>query len=134
MLTHLHWDHCQNADLFKGARIALHPREVDYARNPSPRDINAASYIADMMDKMKVDLVSDGDSIADGVSVIETPGHTKGHISVVATVDHEKVLVSRDALPDGGTVKRGIPYNIFWDILMFRIERKEKGGSDSEGN
>ena len=76
VLTHLHWDHCQNADLFKGARIALHPREIDYARNPSPRDINAASYIADMMDKMKVDLVSDGDSIADGVSVIETPGHT----------------------------------------------------------
>ena len=26
VLTHLHWDHCQNTDLFKGARIALHPK------------------------------------------------------------------------------------------------------------
>ena len=34
----------------------------------------------------------------------------------MATVDDEKVLVAGDALPDGGTVKRGIPYNIFWDV------------------
>ena len=116
ILTHLHWDHCQNTDLFRNARILLHPKELDYARNPSPRDISAAWYIADMLDKMKVEPVSDGDSIAEGVSIIDTPGHTKGHISVLTKVDGETVLVSGDALPDSGTVRRGVPYNVFWDL------------------
>ena len=65
---------------------------------------------------MRVEPVSDGDSVAEGVSVIDTPGHTKGHISVLVEVGNDKILVAGDALPDGGTVKRGMPYNIFWDV------------------
>ena len=116
ILTHLHWDHCQNTDMFPNARVALHPKELDYARSPAPGDFTAASYIVDMLDALNVEPVSDGDSIAEGVSIIDTPGHTKGHISVVATVDDEKVLVAGDALPDGGTVRRRLPYNVFWDV------------------
>ena len=116
ILTHLHWDHCQNTDLFKDARIVLHPKELDYARNPNRGDISAAWYIADMLGKMKVEPVSDGDEIAEGVTIVDTPGHTKGHVSVLADVGGEKVLVAGDALPDSGTVKRGMPYNIFWDV------------------
>ena len=116
VLTHLHWDHCQNTDLFRNARIAVHPRELDYARNPNPKDISAAWYVADMLGKMKVDPVSEGDEIVDGVSILDTPGHTRGHIGVVVEVGRERVLVAGDALPEGGTVKRGLPYNIFWDV------------------
>ena len=116
VLTHLHWDHCQNTDLFGKARIALHPKELDYARSPARGDTSAAWYIADMLGKMKVEPVSDGDEIAEGVSVLDTPGHTKGHLSVLVEVGGEKVLVAGDALPDGGAVKRGMPYNVFWDV------------------
>ena len=116
ILTHLHWDHCQNTDLFKNARIVVHPKELDYARNPNRGDRSAAWYIADMLGKMKAEPASDGDSIADGVSVIDTPGHTKGHISVLLESGGEKVLVAGDALPDSGTVKRRLPYNVFWDV------------------
>jgi glyoxylase-like metal-dependent hydrolase (beta-lactamase superfamily II) len=52
----------------------------------------------------------------EGVSIIETPGHTKGHISVVVDEGDEKTLIAGDAMPDSGTVKRGLPYNIFWDV------------------
>ena len=116
ILTHLHWDHCQNTDLFKDARILVHPRELDYARNPNRGDVSAAWYIADMMGKMKVEPISDGDRVTDGVSIIDTPGHTRGHISVLVEVGDDRVLVAGDALPDSGTVKRGVPYNIFWDV------------------
>ena len=116
VLTHLHWDHCHNADLFTNARVLVHPAELDYARSPNRADFNYASYFADMLAKLKVEPISEGDSIVEGVAIIDTPGHTKGHISVVAEVDGEKVLVAGDALPDGGTVKRGVPYNIFWDV------------------
>ena len=28
ILTHMHWDHCQNTDLFPNARILVHPKEL----------------------------------------------------------------------------------------------------------
>ena len=77
ILTHLHWDHCQNTDLFTNSRILVHPKELDYARNPARGDRSTAWYIADMMDKMKVEPVSDGDSVAEGVGIIDTPGHCR---------------------------------------------------------
>ena len=116
VLTHLHWDHCQNADLFPGARVLVHPKELDYAKNPNPADGNSATYFLDVLRKLKVEPISEGDAIADGISVIDTPGHTKGHISVRLEVDGEAALVAGDALPDGGAVSRGVPYNIFWDV------------------
>ena len=116
ILTHMHWDHCQNTDMFSNARILVHPKEIDYAHNPNPADHNAAKYIADMMDKMRVEPISDGDVVADGISIIDTPGHTLGHISIVAEVGDENILVAGDAMPDGGTVTRRLPYNVFWDV------------------
>ena len=116
ILTHMHWDHCQNADLFGNARVLVHPKEIDYAYDPNPADVNSASYFADMLKKLRVDPVSDGDTVVEGVSIIDTPGHTMGHISVLAEIDGEKVLIAGDALPDGGTVRRRLPYNVFWDV------------------
>ena len=116
VLTHLHWDQCQNTDLFPNARILVHPKELDYARNPARGDTSAAWYVADMMAKMKAEPISEGGEVAEGVSVIETPGHTIGHLSVLLEVDGEKVLVAGDALPDGGSVRRGLPFNVFWDV------------------
>jgi len=116
VLTHLHWDQCQNTDLFPNARILVHPKELDYARNPARGDTSAAWYVADMMAKMKAEPISEGGEVAEGVSVIETPGHTIGHLSVLLEVDGEKVRVAGDALPDGGSVRRGLPFNVFWDV------------------
>ena len=116
VLTHLHWDHCQNADLFPDARVLVHPKEIDYARNPRRGDHQIATYFSDMLAKLRVVPISEGDRIAEGVSVIDTPGHTKGHVGVVVSVDGKDVLVTGDALPDGGTVRRGLPYNVFWDV------------------
>ena len=116
MLTHLHWDHCQNTDLFTNARILVSPQELDYAKNPARGDTSAAWYIADMLDKMKAEPISDGDEIVDGVSVISTPGHTVGHMAVLLELDGEKTLVAGDAFPDAGTAYRKLPYNVFWDV------------------
>jgi N-acyl homoserine lactone hydrolase len=116
LLTHLHWDHCQNTDMFPNARILVNPVEYDYARNPKSQDHATVKYIADMLEKMKLELVSDGDTIIEGVKIIETPGHTKGHISVVADLGGENILIAGDALPDSATVLRKLPYNVFWDV------------------
>ena len=115
ILTHLHWDHCQNVDLFGNARVLVHPKELDYARSPKRGDLAAAAGVTDVLATMDVEPVSDGDVIAEGLSVIDTPGHTKGHISLLADLEGDRVLVAGDAMPDAGTVRRGLPYNVFWD-------------------
>ena len=127
ILTHMHWDHCQNTDMFSNARILVHPKEIDYAHNPNPADHNAAKYIADMMDKMRVEPISDGDVVAEGISIIDTPGHTLGHISVVADIGDENILVAGDAMPDGGTVTRKLPYN----VLLGRERRHRECREDT---
>jgi glyoxylase-like metal-dependent hydrolase (beta-lactamase superfamily II) len=116
ILTHMHWDHCQNTDMFRNARILVHPAELDYARNPNRADFAVAQYMADMVDKMKVELVSEGDRVAEGISIVETPGHTIGHISVAVSAGGENVLIAGDALPDSGSVARGLPTNVFYDV------------------
>ena len=116
ILTHMHWDHCQNTDLFRNARVLVNPVEIDYARNPNSWDLAVAAGMADMMRNMKVEVVSEGDTIVDGVSILETPGHTKGHMSVLAEIDGEKCPDRRRC--HAGEWHRGArryPYNIFWD-------------------
>ena len=128
ILTHMHWDHCQNTDLFRNARVLVNPVEIDYARNPNSWDLAVAAGMADMMRNMKVEVVSEGDTIVDGVTILETPGHTKGHMSVLADIDGEKVLIAGDAMPESGTVARGIPYNIFLGHRRRSRQRREDGG------
>lgn len=116
ILTHLHWDHCQNIDLFPNARILVHPKEIDYLKHPFRGDHNVASYFEDVLSKLRVEPISEGTKIAKDVSVIDTPGHTKGHISVLISVEGNNLLIAGDALPDGGTIRRRLPYNVFWDV------------------
>ena len=85
ILTHMHWDHCQNTDLFTNARVLVNPTEIDYARNPNKWDLAVASGMADMMRNMKVDTVSEGDKIVDGVSMIETPSTILSPSETVST-------------------------------------------------
>ena len=69
-----------------------------------------------MMRNMKVESVSEGDTIVEGVSIIETPGHTKGHMSILVEINGENVIIAGDALPESGSIARGLPYNVFWDV------------------
>ena len=38
ILTHAHWDHSQNTDLFPNAEIVIHSKELEYSKNPRPSD------------------------------------------------------------------------------------------------
>ena len=75
--THLHTDHCGCNDLFVNARFFAHRLE-----EPPLGTVK----------------VEEGSVLAEGVTVIETPGHTAGSISVLVRSDVD-YLICGDALP-----------------------------------
>jgi len=82
VFTHLHGDHCggalaDGAPVFPKARVMLHPAEQAHWQD---RDAPAARVIAAYADRLQ--LVADGQAIADGVTVWDLPGHTPGHIGL----------------------------------------------------
>jgi len=115
VLTHAHWDHTQNVDLFPKATFLLHPAEIDYARNPKPTDWATARYFVDTLRGRQVREVTEGEEIEPGVRILETPGHTKGHISLLVETPGGPVVIAGDAVGDAYAALQGKPYLIFWD-------------------
>ena len=115
ILTHAHWDHCQNIDMFPEAKILISGKELEYARNPKKGDFATNRYFLDTLRKHEVEEVGEGAEIEPGISIIETPGHTKGSISVLVDTSDGKVAISGDALPWAKSVVTGQPMIIFWD-------------------
>ncbi|MBI4337787.1 MAG: MBL fold metallo-hydrolase [Chloroflexi bacterium] len=115
VMTHAHWDHTQNVDVFPKAAVAIHPAELDYARSPKPSDWATARYFPESLRGRRVKEVVEGEEVEPGIKVLETPGHTKGSISLVVQTAKGPVAITGDAMSDAGTPQRGKPFLIFWD-------------------
>jgi N-acyl homoserine lactone hydrolase len=115
VLTHSHWDHILNADVFKNAEFLLHPWEIEYAKAPHPQDWATPEYTWTILERCNIREIQEGDEIDDGVRVILTPGHTRGSISLVVQQGDGSVVVCGDALPNAQTALDECPSLIFWD-------------------
>ena len=115
VLTHAHWDHAQNVDVFPNATICIHPKELEYARNPKPDDWATARYFPDTLRNLNVREVQEGEVLESGVRILDTPGHTRGSISVVVETSDGSVVLAGDALTSPGSAFIGKPFLIFWD-------------------
>lgn len=113
VLTHLHWDHMQNLDLFPNATIYLHPAELAYARGRG--DWATMRYLGPVLAERQVELVEEGYLLEPGVSVLDTPGHTGGSLTLVVETPEGTVGVCGDALPNARTALRRKPYLVFHD-------------------
>jgi len=89
ILTHLHWDHCWNLELFPNARIYVQRSELRHAIAPNPHEYAAYTLRKDTncpgwfraLDQLEL---LEGDmQIAPGIRAITTPGHTPGSQSVL---------------------------------------------------
>jgi len=97
--THLHFDHCGNNGLFKHARFFVQADELRYAY--SPERFQMAAYIPELFDVSGLDYesVRGRREVADGVTVVPTPGHSVGHQSVVVRVGEKNYVYCGDASP-----------------------------------
>jgi N-acyl homoserine lactone hydrolase len=94
ILTHLHFDHAGGLADFRHADVHVHEREIAAAEQPSD-----ALYFADEVQRTPRFRLHPGDfAPCPGVRVIETFGHTLGHVSVyIELADGPPILLAGDA-------------------------------------
>ena len=101
LLTHLHYDHAGNVELFPNAEIYADDEDIEDCRYDS-RKFNF--YVSEEVDEiLKKELISLPVEIG-SLKVIKVPGHTRGS---VAFLDEErKLLFSGDTLFANGIIGR----------------------------
>jgi glyoxylase-like metal-dependent hydrolase (beta-lactamase superfamily II) len=105
LLTHFHWDHMANIELFKDALIYASNEEIkDFKKDRTDfvrmKDLD---WLADI-NKIKILDIKEFEKKHKSFKVILTPGHTRGSISIL----YKGVLFSGDTLfnKDGSMIGR----------------------------
>ena len=118
VLTHLHWDHCLNVEMFPRAKVVLGEAELKDGFLMEPGQPQNEAFKAALR-KMKLETAGDGYRISKHATALLTPGHSPGHIAVVLKGDDGKVTVmSGDAVPNYRAYLREFPDISFYDKTM----------------
>ena len=98
-LSHLHFDHSNNIDLFPDAAVYVSKREWDYAREPHERDISIPWLIHEQLRKHDLRLVEGEGHLVDGVRYFPAPGHTPGSYALeIDSAANGRVIIAGDAI------------------------------------
>ncbi|MEV6282135.1 MBL fold metallo-hydrolase [Kribbella sp. NPDC051770] len=105
VLSHGHWDHIQNIDLFAGSRVVVHPAELTFLANPAGP--HTPSWTSSVLAGLEITETAEGDEVLPGVQVIELPGHTPGSIGLSVATDDGTVVLTGDAVPTLDVLRSG---------------------------
>lgn len=115
VLTHAHWDHIQNTDVFAHATVLLHPAELHYLRAPHPEDWATPPWTAEILADARVLESSEPDTPMPGTHLLDLPGHTPGTLGVRVETPTGSALIVGDALPRAAAVPTGRHPLVFAD-------------------
>jgi len=96
ILTHLHFDHASNNDLFPEAEFVLQESEYEAAKDPLPvLRWTYSDESIETLETMGVRLIDGKHRLMEGIELYHTPGHTEGMQSVlVQTESGRHALIS----------------------------------------
>jgi len=94
--SHLHFDHCSGNRLFPNATFVMSKAELRHAFVPDPWE--RLGYDRDLVDipgaKMELLELNGYDyELVPGVTLLETPGHSAGHLSVIVRLEKDPPMV-----------------------------------------
>ena len=118
ILTHLHWDHSQNCDLFTNAIKYVWAEELQYSMCPVA--LQAKPYDAPIHPNTRWPVVAqqgiifepiwkDNTEIVPGVTYFHTPGHTPGHCSVAVETRVGTYVIAADVIQINEGLERRVP-------------------------
>jgi hydroxyacylglutathione hydrolase len=126
LLTHLHYDHCGNIDLFQNAKVYASEEELEnFKETPNDFFIQGISQEARKMLEKAKPLQEEMNNL----EIIKVPGHTKG--SVAFLDKKRKLLFSGDTLFENGIgrtdFKNSIPEEMAGSLDNLEELMKEYG-------
>lgn len=99
VLSHLHFDHALNLELFREADVYVHKAELDYAKEYGLKDLALCQWATSEISQHPRLIIVEGEpELFDGVRVMYTPGHTMGCISLAMEVAGETWILAQDAV------------------------------------
>lgn len=123
--THMHWDHTGGNRLFPDAVFVIQKAEYRFAF--SPDTAIGKSYMKNhYLENVNYDLVEGDCDLCEGVRLLQTPGHTPGHQSVLITLKNGKrAIIAGDAVYTWDNIDKMIPPgNLYsYDMAMFSLNK-----------
>ena len=106
IISHMHYDHCGNFDLFPQARYHVQDKEVEYCTgrcmcHGQLRNSYEEDYVVSMVRKVfagRVTFHNGAEELAPGVTLHHIGGHAKGLQSVVVKTKRGPVALASDAI------------------------------------
>ncbi len=93
--THLHADHCENDYKCSKARFYIHEKELSTIKNPHPLDFRyVEDFILEIEENNQIEVVKKDREILPGISVMHTPIHTPGGLTVLVDTQHGKAAIT----------------------------------------
>lgn len=93
--THLHNDHCENDYKCENATFFVHEKELRRIHDPHPLDYRyLEDYILEVEERGQIQSVSENREIVPGISVMPTPVHTDGGLTVFIDTPKGKAAIT----------------------------------------
>jgi glyoxylase-like metal-dependent hydrolase (beta-lactamase superfamily II) len=115
VLSHAHWDHTQNFDLFDRAPLLLHPDERRYAHRPHRNDWATPQWTGAALETKELIEAGEGYEIMPGCRVIELIGHSPGSIGLEVETENGRAILCGDAIHNAPIAVRGHSPLVFWN-------------------
>ncbi len=113
-LSHFHYDHVLNADIFPNARLLVSMREWEYVQSGAFREAGDSFVPTSLIPWAagRVELFEAGQNLLPGLVALPLPGHTPGLCGLL--LERDKTLLAGDGVKNGWEFTRRKPPPCFF--------------------
>lgn len=98
-ISHLHFDHAANIDLFKNIPIYVNKKEIDYLNiEKSSFNPNTFTHAKYLLKDLNIYAFKKEENISTNIKIKFTPGHTIGHSSLEFKNHNKRIIILGDAI------------------------------------
>ena len=124
IISHMHYDHVGNVELFPNATFSMAREEYDYWSGPYGNrelmtilvDPEEVRLVQDLARQERLHLIDGCEQLFPGVVVTRLGGHTPGQVMVEVSTDSGQIVLASDAMHYYEEMELDRPFNLFNDL------------------